>query len=118
MKKFIPLLPAFLVLTLSAFAQDDHHEAKVAIDGKGHSQDSVLFVVDGKQWQETFIAAGASPDKEGNHPLSLDPNDIESVQVIKGDDAIRQYGQRGRNGVVIITTKAHALKKKKGRKGS
>jgi TonB-dependent SusC/RagA subfamily outer membrane receptor len=35
----------------------------------------------------------------------LDPDDIESVEVIKGDAAARLYGDRGANGVIQITTK-------------
>ena len=35
----------------------------------------------------------------------LDPNKIESVTVLKGDSAIEKYGDKGKNGVVIIKTK-------------
>ena len=35
----------------------------------------------------------------------LDPNTIESVEVIKGEAAVRLYGERGRNGVITIKTK-------------
>jgi TonB-dependent SusC/RagA subfamily outer membrane receptor len=35
----------------------------------------------------------------------INPNDIESVEVLKGDSAISKYGTDGKNGVVIITTK-------------
>jgi hypothetical protein len=36
----------------------------------------------------------------------LDRNDIESVEVIKGKAAIKQFGDRGKNGVIVIVTKA------------
>lgn len=35
----------------------------------------------------------------------LDPNTIESVEVIKGEAAVRLYGERARNGVITIKTK-------------
>jgi len=35
----------------------------------------------------------------------LDPDEIETVKVLKGDAALRKYGPDGTNGVVIITTK-------------
>jgi len=35
----------------------------------------------------------------------VNPNDIESIQVLKGIDATSIYGIRGINGVVVITSK-------------
>ena len=35
----------------------------------------------------------------------LTSNDIEDISVFKGDSAIALYGARGKNGVVVITTK-------------
>lgn len=45
------------------------------------------------------IAGGISPLN------SLNPNDIESISVLKDADATAIYGSRGSNGVVLITTK-------------
>lgn len=36
---------------------------------------------------------------------SINPNDIESMTVLKGKNAIKTYGEKGENGVIIITTK-------------
>jgi len=36
---------------------------------------------------------------------ALNPNDIESINVIKGDSAILKYGEKGRNGVILIHMK-------------
>ena len=38
-------------------------------------------------------------------PESISPDDIESVSVLKDSSAIDVYGERGRNGVVVVTTK-------------
>jgi len=35
----------------------------------------------------------------------LNPNDIESIEILKGASATTRYGSRGSNGVVIIKTK-------------
>jgi len=44
---------------------------------------------------------------EGNiNPLnSINPNDIETIEILKDADATAIYGSRGANGVVLITTK-------------
>ncbi|WP_157761019.1 SusC/RagA family TonB-linked outer membrane protein [Chitinophaga caeni] len=42
----------------------------------------------------------------GQSPFfSLDPNEIESIEVLKDADATAIYGSRGANGVILITTK-------------
>ncbi|REE80273.1 beta-lactamase regulating signal transducer with metallopeptidase domain [Lutibacter oceani] len=35
----------------------------------------------------------------------LDPNIIEKMEVLKGDNAIKEYGEKAKNGVILITTK-------------
>ncbi|WP_315818191.1 hypothetical protein [Paraflavitalea speifideaquila] len=35
----------------------------------------------------------------------LDPHEIESVTVLKDATAITQYGEKGKDGVIVITTK-------------
>lgn len=51
-----------------------------------------LYVVDG------FALSGA--------PSSINPNDIESMDILKDASATAIYGSRGANGVVLITTKS------------
>jgi TonB-linked SusC/RagA family outer membrane protein len=56
-----------------------------------------------------FIQSGLSSDAGASgsqSPLfSINPSDIESVQVLKDADATAIYGSRGSNGVILITTK-------------
>jgi len=47
----------------------------------------------------------SSQDQTVNRASDINPNDIESVQVLKGPSASSIYGSRGSNGVIIITTK-------------
>jgi len=35
----------------------------------------------------------------------IDPNQIKSVEVLKGDAAVKKYGEKAKNGVILITTK-------------
>lgn len=68
-----------------------------------------LYVVDGVP----MSGEGSTPAFEGtggnettSSPISfLNPNDIESITVLKDASAEAIYGSRGANGVVIITTK-------------
>jgi TonB-linked SusC/RagA family outer membrane protein len=51
---------------------------------------------------------GLSPSEQERTPsvlASINPNDIESIDVLKDASATAIYGSRGANGVVIITTK-------------
>lgn len=68
-----------------------------------------LYVVDGVPLNGTM---GTTPEEEldnvsprGGALESLNPSDIESVEILKDASATAIYGSRGANGVVIITTK-------------
>ncbi|WP_207424028.1 SusC/RagA family TonB-linked outer membrane protein [Desertivirga brevis] len=63
-----------------------------------------LYVIDG------FPLSNAGPNGAGNfatgNPLdNINPNDIESIQVLKDAASAAIYGSRAANGVVLITTK-------------
>lgn len=63
-----------------------------------------LYVVDGFP-METSAQSSSGDYSAGNPLTNLNPNDIESVQVLKDAAAASIYGSRGANGVVIINTK-------------
>ncbi len=54
--------------------------------------DNVLYIIDGKE----------ATSEEVN---TISPNDIESISVLKDENAVKLYGEKGRNGVIIIKTK-------------
>jgi TonB-dependent SusC/RagA subfamily outer membrane receptor len=57
----------------------------------------------------TVSGAGASNQDDGANRLAdLNPNDIESIEVLKGPSAAAIYGTRANAGVIIITTKRGA----------
>lgn len=66
-------------------------ENGIKIKSNGGKNDPVFFI-DG---QESI--KGKMTD--------LNPDDIESMNVLKGDAAIKKYGDKGKNGVIEITTK-------------
>jgi TonB-linked SusC/RagA family outer membrane protein len=70
-----------------------------------------LYVIDGLPVDNSAPIDGAAgrgfpAGSQARNPLnSLNPNDIESVEVLKDASAAAIYGSRGANGVVLITTK-------------
>lgn len=67
-----------------------------------------LFIVDN-------MPIGNEPGEEGSIDYGssandINPDDIESIQVLKGPSAAALYGSRAANGVVLITTKKGASK--------
>lgn len=70
-----------------------------------------LFVIDGMQMDmsSSEIATTGSTGGGTFDPMSfINPNDIESIEVLKDATATAIYGARGANGVIIITTKSGA----------
>ena len=72
-----------------------------------------LYVIDG---MPIASAADIDTDKRNtgsvagadfaNRAVDLDPNDIESINILKGQAASALYGMRASNGVIVITTKS------------
>jgi TonB-linked SusC/RagA family outer membrane protein len=74
-----------------------------------HGTDQPLIVVDGTPISNANFA-GADQADFGNLGQDVNPEDIESINVLKGPAASALYGIRGQYGVIMITTK-------KGKKG-
>ncbi|GJM29531.1 MAG: SusC/RagA family TonB-linked outer membrane protein [Cyclobacteriaceae bacterium] len=71
-----------------------------------------LFVVDGIPFDNSSIRTRITDD-DWNNPApfpnraqDIDPNDIESITILRGAAAAALYGSRAANGVVVITTKS------------
>lgn len=77
-----------------------------------------LFVVDGVPMSNGLnnVSENGSGNQVdyGNAISDINPNDIESMTVLKGPSAAALYGTRAGNGVVIITTKSGSGSKKIG----
>ena len=84
----------------------------------GSSASQPLFIVDGvyidngqysngrsQANKATGGSAASSQDNNANRLADLNPDDIESMEVLKGSSAAAIYGTRANAGVVIITTK-------------
>ncbi|KAA1245706.1 SusC/RagA family TonB-linked outer membrane protein [Aquimarina sp. RZ0] len=67
-----------------------------------------LFVIDGVPISNQNIATGSRIQGGfdfGNRAQDINPDDIESVSILKGASAAALYGSRASGGVIIITTK-------------
>jgi TonB-linked SusC/RagA family outer membrane protein len=68
-----------------------------------------LYVIDGMPVESTApysTGDGVTGSDIANRGIDINPNDIESLNVLKGQAAAALYGTRASNGVVIITTKS------------
>ena len=69
-----------------------------------------IFVVDGIILDNDVVDPSADWDASnldyGNSLKNLNPDDFESVSILKGAAATALYGSRGLNGAIIITTKS------------
>ena len=83
----------------------------VSTFGTGGTDSEPLYVVDGLPLGGTTSSTGdrAQPTGRFNPIRDINPNDIESIQVLKDASAGAIYGVRAANGVVIITTKKGKL---------
>ncbi|MCK8141451.1 SusC/RagA family TonB-linked outer membrane protein [Flavobacterium sp. I-SCBP12n] len=68
-----------------------------------------LYIIDGMPYPSQSlgngeVSSGVLP-KESSPLNSINPSDIESIEVLKDADATAIYGSRGANGVVLISTK-------------
>ncbi|WP_303318226.1 SusC/RagA family TonB-linked outer membrane protein [Flavivirga abyssicola] len=87
--------------------------SKITIRGESSfSNNNPLFVVDGIPINNETIfnftneaAAGFQEIDFGNGAMEVNPDDIESVTVLKGANAAALYGTRASNGVIVIKTK-------------
>lgn len=68
-----------------------------------------LYVVDGmpiSSANDVSTGNSVTGTDFANRSVDIDPNDIESVNILKGQAASALYGMRASNGVVVITTKS------------
>ena len=99
-------------LQISSGAGSMGGSSKVLIRGNNSLSGSnqPLFVVDGvplegKDFNTTDTQRGGGGYDYGNLIQDLNPDDIESLSVLKGAAASALYGSRASNGVIMITTK-------------
>ncbi|MCD7971650.1 MAG: SusC/RagA family TonB-linked outer membrane protein [Candidatus Azobacteroides sp.] len=84
--------------------------ARIVIRGNSSftGNNQPLFVVDGMAIDNSDGSNGVNKNgglDMGNGAADINPDDIETIDVLKGPNAAALYGSRAANGVIIITTK-------------
>jgi TonB-dependent SusC/RagA subfamily outer membrane receptor len=82
-------------IAAGADARNDHEP----MPAQSFDDSKLLIIVDGKNW-------GHISSDSKNSPLNaINPEDIATMDVLKGKTAIEKYGKEGENGVIEIRTK-------------
>ena len=86
---------------------------RIVLRGEGSltGDNNALIIVDGVAIDNSSTAGGAGTSTTGyadygNRFNDINPDDIESVTILKGPSATSLYGSRGASGVVLVTTKS------------
>ncbi len=140
MKKSLLLTAAFLLFSFSLLAQDalvivngkkiktdvnsiDPNtiesvsvlKDKAALDAYGREGENGVIIIKTKNSIDPNVTKSEPlvlvDGKEYTKGIkSLDPNNIESMSVLKDQSAQKKYGEAGKNGVIEITTKSTITK--------
>jgi len=107
MNKLISSLLIVCMITQTSFAQNNETQ-NLKLDTK---KTTVVVKVNPKD--TSFVVKGQTPlyivdGKEIKNINEISPNDIEKIDVLKGESATTLYGKKGAKGVVVITTKKNA----------
>jgi TonB-linked SusC/RagA family outer membrane protein len=111
-------------LTLNTASSGPISSMRVTLRGDqslNYGANEALFVIDGIPVRSGTTATSSSssytnsgadfPVDYGNGASDLNPEDIESITVLKGPSATALYGSRAANGAIVITTKSGRNKK-------
>jgi len=77
---------------LPQIPSDNAHDETAGVGLKSKVSDDALFLIDGKVVSHDLFS-------------TLNPDHIESIEIIKGESAIEKYGEKGKNGVIYVTMK-------------
>ena len=104
--KAIALFCLGLIICSAAIAQQDSTNQKsmnpTSTAYLPYLFNTPLYIVDGLVQKGTLV--------NGQLINTLNPDKIDNIHVFKGDSAKNLFGEQGKNGVVVITTKEFAKK--------
>ena len=80
-----------------------HDKFIIKSDDKTHTNHGKMIFIDSDGKKPLFFVDGK--EIENGKLEDINPNDIKSMSVLKGEKAIEKYGAKGKNGVIEIITK-------------
>lgn len=86
-------------------APGSNTEVRIRGIGSITASSEPLYVIDGIPIQAGSLATNDNDGASSNIMASINPNDIESISILKDAASTAIYGSRGANGVILITTK-------------
>jgi len=88
-------------ITTNSGAPGGSSEIRIRGVGSISAGSDPLIIVDGVQLSTT----GQSTQGSSNPLNSINPNDIESIEILKDASSTAIYGAQGANGIIVVTTK-------------
>ncbi len=79
-----------------------YETGKLHEDGPALRKRSMAFISDG---EKPLLIIDGKEAEDQTSMNDIDPNNIKSIEVLKGDAAFKKYGEKAKNGVILITTK-------------
>lgn len=103
-------LPIMLSIPVQKPLNDSAISIRIRQNGANGLGNPSLIIIDGKPVSDEVLSkvnSFTSTGKGVEESLNIKPTDIKAISVLKGEQAAEQYGEKGKNGVIIITTKGY-----------
>ena len=94
-----------LMITPSNGMPGSSYQVRIRGENSMKQGSDPLYIIDGVPYFSSPLNMFAGANGNQSPLNSINPNDIERIDVLKDADATAIYGSRGANGVLIITTK-------------
>lgn len=98
-------LASGVMVTASSGAPGGSFDVRIRGNSSINASNQPLYVIDGIIVQSGDVTRDGTGGQDQNVLNTINPQDIESIQVLKDASSTAIYGSRGANGVVLITTK-------------
>lgn len=94
-----------LMITASNGMPGSNYQVRIRGENSMKQGNEPLYIIDGVPFSSTPLNQFAGANGEQSPLSSINPADIERIDVLKDADATAIYGSRGANGVILIKTK-------------
>jgi iron complex outermembrane receptor protein len=106
--KHVLLISFVLLLSIDSLLAQKEQNSGSGISFRNSldpAQPPPLFVIDGFVYDSLQVTASGTVSVNKNEITSINPDDIDSMNILKNETAVYLYGDKAKYGVIIITTK-------------